>query len=139
MDSRGFRRVLKPALDRILKHITEGLPDRLIKELNLMSLKQALENVHFPESLEMAERAHQRLAFDELFYLELMLALRKKNQQKPELGITFKRPGELIKSLLANLKFELTESQEKVLREIVADMTSSQPMRRLLQRDGGSG
>ena len=64
MDSRGFRRVLKPALDRILKHITESLPDHLIKELNLMQLKQALENVHFPESMEMTEKAHQRLAFD---------------------------------------------------------------------------
>jgi len=139
MDSRGFRRVLKPALDRVLKHVTESLSDYLVKELELIPLKQALENVHFPESLEMAEKAHQRLAFDELFYLELMLALRKKNQQKPELGITFKRPGELVKSLLANLKFELTESQKKVLRQIVADMTSSKPMSRLLQGDVGSG
>jgi ATP-dependent DNA helicase RecG len=139
MDSRGFRRVLKPALDKVLKHISESLPEFITKEQNLMPLRQALENVHFPESMEMAEKAHQRLAFDELFYLELMLALRKKNQQKPEIGITFKRPGELVKVLLANLKFELTESQKKVLREIVADMTSSKPMSRLLQGDVGSG
>src|SRR3972149_7051301 len=139
MDSRGFRRVLKPALERVLKHISESLPEYIIKEQNLMPLRQALENVHFPESMEMAEKAHQRLAFDELFYLELMLALRKKNQQKPESGITFKRPGELIKSLLANLKFELTESQKKVLREIVADMTTSKPMSRILQGGVGSG
>ncbi len=139
MDSRGFRRVLKPALDKVLKYIPETLPEYLLKELRLMPLMKALENVHFPESMEEAERAHQRLAFDELFYLELMLALRKKHQQEPELGITFKSPGELVKSLLSNLKFELTESQKKVLREIRADMTSSKPMSRLLQGDVGSG
>src|SRR3972149_1329396 len=124
MDSRGFRRVLKPALERVIE---------------LMPLKEALPNIHFPQSLEAAEKAHQRLAFDELFYLELMLALRKRNLQKPELGITFKRPGELVRSLLAKLHFELTESQKKVLREIVADMTSSKPLSRLLQGDVGSG
>jgi ATP-dependent DNA helicase RecG len=139
MDSRGFRRVLKPTLDKVLKHISETLPQHLLEESNLMLLRTALENVHFPESMEGAEQAHQRLAFDELFYLELMLALRKRHQQKPEFGITFKRPGELVKSLLVNLKFELTESQKKVLREIVADMTSSKPMSRLLQGDVGSG
>lgn len=139
MDSRGFRRVLKPALDRILKHISESLPDHIIKELSLMPLQQALENVHFPESLEIADKAHQRLAFDELFYLELMLALRKRHHQKPEQGIAFQRPGELVKSLLSKLQFELTESQKKVLREIVADMAPSKPMSRLLQGDVGSG
>src|SRR3990172_530822 len=129
MDSRGFRRVLKPALERVIELIPENLPEKIVKELELMPLKEALPNIHFP----------QRLAFDELFYLELMLALRKRNLQKPELGITFKHPGELVKSLLAKLHFELTESQKKVLREIVADMTSSKPLSRLLQGDVGSG
>jgi len=139
MDSRGFRRVLKPALERVIELIPENLPEKIVKELELMPLKEALPNIHFPQSLEAAEKAHQRLAFDELFYLELMLALRKRNLQKPELGITFKRPGELVRSLLAKLHFELTESQKKVLREIVADMTSSKPLSRLLQGDVGSG
>jgi ATP-dependent DNA helicase RecG len=139
MDSRGFRRVLKPALDKVLKHIGESLPKEIIEKQKLMRLPEALFNIHFPESMEAAEKAHQRLAFDELFYLELMLALRKKSQQKPESGIIFKRPGQLVRELLAGLKFDLTDSQKKVLREIVADMTSSKPMSRLLQGDVGSG
>lgn len=78
LDSRGFRRVLKPLLDSVADLVTETLPKRVIADSNLLPLPKALRNVHFPEDLEMTNVARSRLAFDELFYLELMLALRKK-------------------------------------------------------------
>jgi len=139
MDSRGFRKILMPALDKSIKQVKETLLEKMHTDLQLMPLPEALYQIHFPDSLEKAENAHRRLAFDELFYLELMLALRKKNQQKPEEGIAFKRPGELVTSLMSHLEFELTASQKKALNEIVEDMVSPKPMNRLLQGDVGCG
>jgi ATP-dependent DNA helicase RecG len=138
LDSRGLRRVLKPLLDNLPHLVSETLPQRVISDSNLLSLPKALKNVHFPEDLQMTNIARSRLAFDELFYLELMLALRKKRIHKEE-GIAFEKPGNLVRSALKMLPFELTPAQKKVLREIAADMMSEDSMHRLLQGDVGSG
>ena len=138
LDSRGFRRVLKPLLNNVGDLVTESLPPRVISDSNLLSLPQALKNVHFPEDLEITNLARSRLAFDELFYLELMLALRKKRIHREE-GIAFLKPGNLVRSALKMLPFELTPAQKKVLREIATDIMSEHAMHRLLQGDVGSG
>jgi len=138
LDSRGFRRVLKPLLNNVGDLVTESLPPRVISDSNLLSLPQALKNVHFPEDLEITNLARSRLAFDELFYLELMLALRKKRIHREE-GIAFLKPGNLVRSALKMLPFELTPVQKKVLREIATDIMSEHAMHRLLQGDVGSG
>jgi len=137
LDSRGIRSIVKPFLDK--HNIKETFPPEMASSLNLLPLGQALKNIHFPDSLDLAEEARQRLAFDELFYLELMLALRKRRYSKAEKGIQFKSPGKLIRGLLKQLRFELTLAQKKVSREIVNDMISSKRMNRLLQGDVGSG
>ncbi len=139
LDSRGFRRILKPFLERVEQMLEETLPELIVTEQRLLPLSLALKNIHFPENLNVAEQARQRLAFDELFYLELMLALRKKRLTDSPEGITFQKPGSLIKQLLNKLPFKLTEAQRKVLREIANDMLSKKPMNRLLQGDVGSG
>lgn len=139
LDSRGFRRILKPFLERVEQMVEETLPQPIVTEQHLLPLSLALKNIHFPENLTVAEQARQRLAFDELFYLELMLALRKKRLTDSPEGIPFQKPGSLIKQLLNKLPFKLTEAQRKVLREIANDMLSKKPMNRLLQGDVGSG
>jgi ATP-dependent DNA helicase RecG len=138
LDSRGLRRVLKPLLDRLPNLASETLPQRIISDSDLLSLPEALRNIHFPESLQMTNPARSRLAFDELFYLELMLALRKKRIRK-EKGVAFRKPGNLVRSALKMFPFELTPAQKKVLREIASDMMSEDSMHRLLQGDVGSG
>jgi ATP-dependent DNA helicase RecG len=138
LDSRGFRRVLKPLLDSAPTLVSETLPEKVASDVGLLSIGEAIRNVHFPDDLKSAQTARARLAFDELFYLELMLALRKSKIHREE-GIAFHKPGELVKSLLKMLPFELTEAQKKVLREISADMMSDAGMHRLLQGDVGSG
>jgi ATP-dependent DNA helicase RecG len=138
MDSRGLRRILKPLLDNVSNLVTETLPQKVISDSDLLTLPKALKNVHFPEDLQMTNLARSRLAFDELFYLELMLALRKKRIHREE-GIVFQKPGNLVRSALKMLPFELTPAQKKVLREIAADMMSKTNMHRLLQGDVGSG
>ena len=138
LDSRGLRRVLKPLLDNVPDLVTETLPQRVISDSNLLSLPQALKNIHFPEDLQITNLARSRLAFDELFYLELMLALRKKRIHREE-GIAFQKPGNLVRSAVKMLPFELTQAQKKVLREIASDMMAEHSMHRLLQGDVGSG
>jgi len=138
LDSRGIRKILKLLLDKNIC-IGENLPEEVISSLNLLPLNQTLKNVHFPDSLDLAEKARERLAFDELFFLELLLALRKNKNKSVEDGIQFNPPGKLVRELLKVLSFELTDAQKRVLREITNDMTSKKPMSRLLQGDVGSG
>jgi ATP-dependent DNA helicase RecG len=138
LDSRGFRRSISFLLEN-LPQIQETIPQKVIEELNLPALDWSLKNIHFPDSLEDAKKARMRLAFEELFYLELLLALRKKRSETREEGIIFQRPGESIKIFLESLPFELTSAQRKVLNEIYQDISSGKAMHRLLQGDVGSG
>jgi ATP-dependent DNA helicase RecG len=138
LDSRGFRRVLKPFLDAAPSLVKETLPEGVVDDMGLPSLADAIREVHFPEQLKSAETARARLAFGELFYLELMLALRKQRVHREE-GIAFQKPANLVRRLLKMLSFDLTDAQKKVLREISKDMMSEASMHRLLQGDVGSG
>jgi ATP-dependent DNA helicase RecG len=138
LDSRGFRRVLKPLLDEVPSLVKASLPPKVIAGVNLPPLPEAIRKIHFPDDMNSTELARARLAFDELFYLELMLALRKKRIHREE-GIAFQQPGNLVRGLLKMLPFQLTDAQKKVLSEIKQDMMSKTSMHRLLQGDVGSG
>lgn len=139
LDSRGFRRIIRAALDRYESAIEEDLPAGILEKPGGMPLAEALRNIHFPESEEKLRQSRRRLAFSELFYMELLLAIRKYRSLRLERGIKFNKPGSLVKDLGGSLPFELTASQRKVLKEIYSDMTSNKTMRRLLQGDVGSG
>jgi len=139
LDSRGLRRIIKPALDRIKDAIPEVLPPAVRSSNRLMNRAEALENIHFPEDLDRARKARRRLAFDELFFLEMSLALRRHQRRKRSDGIVFAEANGLIRRLLEVLSFELTTAQKRVLHEIRADMKQGEQMNRLLQGDVGSG
>jgi ATP-dependent DNA helicase RecG len=139
LDSRGFRRIIKPLLDRLGEAIPETLPEAVRLGCALPGRAGALYAAHFPETPEEAERARARLAFDELFYMELLLALRKYRTQHGETGIAFQPKSPLARRLVEQLPFELTPAQKRVLREIHADMCRPRPMNRLLQGDVGAG
>ena len=139
LDSRGLRRIIKPALDRIKDSIPEALPPEVRSSNRLMNRGEALENIHFPEDLKRAREARRRLAFDELFFLELSLALRRNQRRERTDGIVFSEANGLIRRLLEVLSFELTAAQKRVLHEIRADMKRRDQMNRLLQGDVGSG
>ncbi|MEO0293820.1 MAG: ATP-dependent DNA helicase RecG [candidate division WOR-3 bacterium] len=135
---RFMRRTANYVLQAVVDKIEDPLPIEIKKFYKLMSLKEALFNLHFPQSEEALEKAKRRLAFDELFYLQLFLAL-KKEEIKKEKGISFKTNLALIEDFLSSLPFELTSSQKKVISEIKRDMEKPYPMNRLLQGDVGSG
>jgi len=139
LDSRGFRRTAKEAVSTYCDMVAETLPANIIQRRQLLGLRQAIENVHFPENAKMLNMARRRLKFDELFYLELMLAYRKRRFEVQKEGIGFIKVGERTRNLIKSLSFELTGAQKKVLREIREDMKGKTPMNRLVQGDVGSG
>jgi ATP-dependent DNA helicase RecG len=122
LHSRGLRRIIKPALDHLAQHPCETIPEKWRKEYGLYDLTRAIYQIHFPEKVETADSGRQRLAFEELFYLELILAGRKNNRRKKMTGVKIGPPKQLGRRLLDNLGFNLTKAQVKVLNEIYEDM-----------------
>ncbi|MCZ6818719.1 MAG: ATP-dependent DNA helicase RecG [Calditrichaeota bacterium] len=139
LDSRGFRRVLREAVGGFAKELSETLPESLRQRHRLSGLRPAIEDVHFPHDRKSLAAARRRLKFDELFYLELMLAYRKRRVAVSQKGIEFLKVGDRTRKLLEFLPFELTAAQKRVIREIRDDMKKSTPMNRLVQGDVGSG
>jgi ATP-dependent DNA helicase RecG len=135
----SLRRIINHAVDKYIDCLSETLPEDLIKQNNLISLNSAVKNFHFPENKEMFEAAKHRFKFEELFYLEILVALRKYNYQTRLPGNKMKIKTNLVSDFLKVLPFKLTKSQLHVLTEIKNDMLSEKPMNRLLQGDVGCG
>ncbi len=139
LDSRGFRRIVRSAIKDRLSDIDEILSSDILSRNKLAQLQFALRHVHFPSSAENLELARRRLKYDELFFLQLMLAYRKRILREEPKIVSFGKESELIRDLIKRLPFKLTAAQERVFQEIVRDMKSSRPMNRLLQGDVGCG
>lgn len=138
--SKWLRSKIKPILEAYKKELEEYLPEKIKKENNLINYADAVCEAHFPSSEELLEKAKKRLAFDELFLLQLK-ALQKKWKARNEVEHFKKIKIELkeIEKFLESLPFTLTNSQKKVLSEIITDLEKPYPMSRLLQGDVGSG
>jgi len=136
-----LRRVFRLNLDWLLDEVAteEYLPEEERGTLGLVHLSRALKALHAPEALSTVEEGRRRLAFDELFFLQIVQAQVRYQQTEAEPGISFQRTNDLIRPLHEALPFELTGAQARVLREIYADMGSERRMNRLLQGDVGSG
>lgn len=139
LDSRGFRRIIRQALNHRLGEVSETLSADIVHRLKLVDLQTALKEIHFPESHESLNQASERLKFDEFFYLQILMALRRKQNREERKGISYERESPSAQKLVHSLPFTLTSAQQRVVKEILDDMTSSRPMNRLLQGDVGSG
>jgi len=136
-----LRSIFEANLDVLLEwsQDDEYLADEALSRHDLPSLRQALTWMHRPESLYDAERGRRRLAFDELFFLQLAQARARRRATELKPGIEHERTNELIRPLHDHLPFVLTAAQTRCLREIYADMCSDRRMNRMLQGDVGSG
>ncbi|MFN8670917.1 MAG: ATP-dependent DNA helicase RecG [Candidatus Sericytochromatia bacterium] len=134
-----LRRTIKTALDTYSKVIEDPLPDYIKKEYKLIDLSTALINIHFPNDEEILEKARYRLIFDELFYMQLGFAFKRKINELNIKSISLNNNGELIDKFLDILPFKLTKAQDRVFNEICVDLASPKPMSRLVQGDVGSG
>ena len=143
--ARWFRRVIRTALEDLTPELAETIPAAVRGRLALVSPREALWKVHWPEAGESFEAlqsartpAHIRLIFEELFFTELGLEMKKK-QLKAETGVAFRLDEPVREAIKKILPFHPTAAQKKVLKEIAGDMQKPSPMRRLLQGDVGSG
>src|SRR5580693_1607666 len=142
---RWFRRAIRTALDNLTPDLPDPIPAAVRSHLGLISPRAALWNVHWPEPGESFEAlqssrtpAHIRMIFDELFFVELGLEL-KRREQKAQTGIAFRLDDRARAAIKKILPFHPTAAQKRVLKEIAADMEKPCRMRRLLQGDVGSG
>ena len=136
-----FRRLVDLNLDWLLGQIRaeEHLPATDRGALGLIELSAALRDLHRPRTLAHVQTARRRLAFDELFFLQLLQARVRHDATRERPGIVHTRTNRLIRALHSSLPFRLTGAQARVLREIYADMTSTRRMNRMLQGDVGAG
>jgi ATP-dependent DNA helicase RecG len=118
--------------------VVDPLPESVRQAEGLMPLSEALMQIHFPDTQEKLKAARERLAFDEIFYLQ-MGVLRQRRDWLAVEGRRFPISDEWLDTLKNSLPFTLTSAQQKVLAEIRADLNSGKPMNRLLQGDVGSG
>ena len=136
VSSKWLRRRIYTALK---KPIEDWLPEIIKAKYHLIDLNPALQQIHFPKNQTEINAATARLAFDEMFLLQLQAARRKKSWQENKLAHQFKIDQEKILSLISSLPFNLTAGQNLCLKEIIADLGKNQPMNRLLQGEVGSG
>lgn len=118
--------------------VVDALPDTIKREAQLVSLGEALTQVHFPDSQDRLKKARERLAFDEIFYLQMGVLRQKRDWQSVD-GKRFAVSDEWLGARLAALPFTLTSAQQEALNDIRRDLDSGKPMNRLIQGDVGSG
>lgn len=140
LNGKVLRRAIHNAIEIFLPAMPEYLPAEVVKELQLMDKATAIKQIHFPDNNEQLEEARRRLVFEELFIVQLRLALMKKQNKSAMDGLllNIKKDG-LVDEFVKSLPFTLTNAQNTAFNEILTDLNSQDPMQRLLQGDVGSG
>ncbi len=141
ISSKWLRRQISKIIKEQIQFMNEYIPDSIIEKKELMGLKRAIEQIHFPKSLAEAEKARARLAFDELFFLQLAALFRRSQWKNNFVGNPFSisKYKKNIEEFLEKLPFDLTNAQKKAIKEVFKDLSSKKPMNRLLEGDVGSG
>jgi ATP-dependent DNA helicase RecG len=138
--SKTIQKFVNTLWQSVQGHIPETFPAWLLQRANLLSLHDALLNIHFPQSHELLRRAEFRLKFEELFFIQLDLLYQKNSRLTVNNGLVFQTSGEYLNNFYKNnLPFPLTEAQKRVVKEIRRDLGNGKQMNRLLQGDVGSG
>jgi ATP-dependent DNA helicase RecG len=141
VSSKWLRRQIYNILTQHLTELTEYLPETVLKQNHLMDFAKAVQEIHFPQNLDTAAKAKERLAFDELFLMQLAANKRraqwKEKQKGNPMNINDNLPS--IQHCIEKLPFKLTKAQQLALEKIMHDLSQETPMNRLLQGDVGSG
>lgn len=139
LSSKVLSGAIRSAIEKYCPKIEDFMPDFIKEKYNLIDKKEAIEKIHLPQTLEDVEKARYRIVFEELFTLQLNLALtREANRKNTSIQLKIKQEG-LVRKFIESLPFELTNAQKNAVEEIINDLNSKEPMQRLLQGDVGSG
>jgi ATP-dependent DNA helicase RecG len=138
--NRTMRQIIHHLFEELRVGVRETLSDDILSTNQLIGATDALRAIHFPKNLKELEQAQNRLKFEELFFIQLQLLQKKRDQQNRFKGHLFDRVGDYFNSFYSNhLPFALTTAQKRVIKEIRSDFGSGAQMNRLLQGDVGSG
>lgn len=135
---RYFRKTLKKALESNYHRISDPIPFDIRKQAKILNSAKSFRQIHFPDSWQEADAARQRFIFEELFFSQIMVCLRKA-RRRLEKGVFFKIEKETVAKIENSLPFKLTFEQKKAVVEIISDLKKGYPMQRLLQGEVGSG
>ncbi len=135
-----LRKAINSVLETYSEEIETVLPEFLLKKYNIMEKREALRQIHFPDTKEKLDIARFSLVFEEFFLIQLKLALLREENNKnlASIPLEIKKDG-LVMNFINSLPFKLTGAQQRAVNEILADLNSTKPMQRLLQGDVGSG
>ena len=136
---RQVRKLMKEVVDQWAWQVEDFVPLELKQRCQLLELPQAIGQAHYPEDEAMKDRARVRLAFDELFLLQIGVLTKKRDWQESQPGSPLRAKTAVLNRFIKSLPFELTAAQQRVLDELLADLQESRPMSRLLQGEVGSG
>ena len=140
LGTKGFHRIVCNAWELVRNRLGEPLPEALRQRYGLVTLHEALHNIHFPQSPEALRQAQYRLKFDELLGIQLNIQSRRSARMARNNGFLFPKVGGVFRTFYdEKLPFPLTEAQKRVIREIRRDTVTGYQMNRLLQGDVGSG
>ena len=140
LNSTAMQKLVEAAFLQLQSPLPETLTAAIISKHHLMSLTDALRNIHFPKNPELLRKAQMRLKFEELFYIQLNILRYSKDRQQKYRGYIFEHIGKAFNEFYTkNLPFELTGAQKRVVKEIRNDVGCGKQMNRLLQGDVGSG
>ena len=140
LNSSAMQKLVEAAFLQLQSPLLETLTPAIISKHHLMSLTDALKNIHFPKNPDLLRKAQMRLKFEELFYIQLNILRYSKDRQQKYRGYIFEHIGKAFNDFYTkNLPFELTGAQKRVVKEIRNDVGCGKQMNRLLQGDVGSG
>lgn len=140
LNIKALRKIIFNAIQLFKGEIQTVLPEHIIKKYHLLEKSEAIEQIHFPSDNEKLQQARYTLVFEELFLIQLRLALLRAENNKhiSSIPLEIKKDG-LVMKFIESLPFKLTDAQQRAVNEILNDLHSSKPMQRLLQGDVGSG
>ncbi len=138
ISQKSLRKKIKTLIDLYLPSLLDFIPVEIIKKYNFPNLSSALKNIHFPDSFSLLEQSKDRLIFDELFMLQIILGIRKK-EIKSKKGIKFSASKKDMEEFEKLLPFIPTNGQIKAMQDVEKDVSNNKPMNRLLHGDVGSG
>ncbi|MDP1722692.1 MAG: ATP-dependent DNA helicase RecG [Candidatus Gottesmanbacteria bacterium] len=139
LTSKWLRGRISFVLETVLKHLNDTIPESVQSDHHLVPLARAIQSVHFPDSIVRSETARRRLAFDELFFLQLRAWHERRVWELSKKSHACRIDEKKVTELIASLPFTLTDDQHGSIKEILHDLTRTYPMNRLLEGDVGSG
>ncbi len=139
LDSRGFRKIIRPALQKFADKLTESVPQSVVDNAHLAPIGDTVREMHYPTSVERRSKARDELALRELLLFQLLVADRRRRQAGGKKPHEIKPPDPRYRELARQLPFKLTDAQKRTIAEIIDDLLKPLPMMRLLQGDVGAG